>query len=156
RLRINSMTVRPVEGSGSRIISVDALLTSSGWTPSLHLFSQSRGKVAFDEATQRFLPGSYAQDCVSVGACAGADTLDQTMAEAFAAGEEAAKEARKGLAKSPPPLTPPHKGEGGAGLSESPSPLWGGVRGGGKPSATGEAWAGGMIGAAPGAGPDDK
>src|SRR5690606_32098568 len=51
RLRINSMTVRPVESSGSRIISVDALLTSSGWTPSLHLFSQSRGLVAFDEAT---------------------------------------------------------------------------------------------------------
>jgi hypothetical protein len=57
--------------------------------------------------------------------------------------------------EAPPPLTPPHKGEGGsetaalgrrvpsrqaddlslisvgAGISESPSPLWGGVRGGG-------------------------
>mgnify|MGYP001267653588 CR=1 FL=1 len=33
--------------------------------------------------------------------------------------------------KLPPPLTPPHKGEGGADVSESPSPLWGGVRGGG-------------------------
>ena len=43
---------------------------------------------------------------------------------------------------APPPLTPPHKGEGGAevGLPSlgkvaiaagSPSPLWGGVRGGG-------------------------
>ena len=31
----------------------------------------------------------------------------------------------------PPPLTPPHKGEGGVIVSESPSPLWGGVRGGG-------------------------
>jgi len=29
----------------------------------------------------------------------------------------------------PPPLTPPHKGEGNLGASESPSPLWGGVRG---------------------------
>jgi len=29
------------------------------------------------------------------------------------------------------PLTPPHEEEGGAGASESPSPLWGGVRGGG-------------------------
>ncbi len=33
--------------------------------------------------------------------------------------------------EAPPPLTPPHKGEGVASLSESPSPLWGGVRGGG-------------------------
>ncbi len=32
---------------------------------------------------------------------------------------------------APPPLTPPHKGEGDVNLSESPSPLWGGVRGGG-------------------------
>ena len=31
----------------------------------------------------------------------------------------------------PPPLTPPLKGEGVAGVSESPSPLRGGVRGGG-------------------------
>ncbi len=34
----------------------------------------------------------------------------------------------------PPPLTPPHKGGGGEGLSASPSPLWGGVRGGGEHS----------------------
>jgi NADPH-dependent 2,4-dienoyl-CoA reductase/sulfur reductase-like enzyme len=36
---------------------VDALLMSAGWTPSLHLFSQSRGKVAFDAPDRRFLPG---------------------------------------------------------------------------------------------------
>jgi hypothetical protein len=33
--------------------------------------------------------------------------------------------------KSPPPLTPPHKGEGVVSVSEFPSPLWEGVRGGG-------------------------
>jgi dimethylglycine dehydrogenase len=31
----------------------------------------------------------------------------------------------------PPPLTPPHKGEGELPRAPSPSPLWGGVRGGG-------------------------
>jgi hypothetical protein len=31
----------------------------------------------------------------------------------------------------PSALPPPHKGEGGVNVSESPSPLWGGVRGGG-------------------------
>ncbi|MGQ2905146.1 MAG: acetate--CoA ligase family protein [Neoaquamicrobium sediminum] len=31
----------------------------------------------------------------------------------------------------PPPLTPPHKGEGNSGALTTPSPLWGGVRGGG-------------------------
>ena len=91
RLRIGSMTVRPLAGGVARAIAVDALITSAGWTPSLHLFSQSRGKVAFDEATQRFLPGQYAQDCVSVGACTGTGPLEATVAEAFAAGEAAAR-----------------------------------------------------------------
>ena len=37
---------------------------------------------------------------------------------------------RSGGARRPHPY-PPHKGEGVATASESPSPLWGGVRGGG-------------------------
>ena len=77
-----------------RTIPVDAILMSAGWTPSVHLFSQSRGKVAFDDATKRFLPGSYAQDCVSVGACNGTDGLaGDDRRGAIAAGEKAAKDA---------------------------------------------------------------
>ncbi len=92
RLRVSSMQVAPVNGGASRTIQVDALLMSSGWTPSLHMFSQSRGRVAWDEASGRFLPGTYAQDCVSVGACNGTRGLEATVAEALAAGEAAAKE----------------------------------------------------------------
>ncbi|MFN3763954.1 MAG: sarcosine oxidase subunit alpha [Aliihoeflea sp.] len=92
KLRVSSMAVAPKAGGAMRVIPIDALLMSSGWTPSVHLFSQSRGKVAFDEATQRFLPGSYAQDCVSVGACNGTDTLQAVIEEAYAAGETAAKQ----------------------------------------------------------------
>src|SRR5262249_45588352 len=64
KLRISSMTVARNGGGSRRKIAVDALLVSAGWTPSVHLFSQSRGKVAFDQQTQRFLPGTYAQDCL--------------------------------------------------------------------------------------------
>lgn len=56
RLRISSMTVARNGGGSPRKIAVDALLVSAGWTPSVHLFSQSRGKVAFDAESQRFLP----------------------------------------------------------------------------------------------------
>ncbi|MBL0935836.1 MAG: sarcosine oxidase subunit alpha [Rhizobiaceae bacterium] len=91
KLRVSSMAVAPKAGGTTRVIPVDALLMSSGWTPSVHLFSQSRGKVAFDDATQRFLPGQYAQDCVSVGACNGTDTLQAVIDEAYAAGEKATK-----------------------------------------------------------------
>ena len=75
KLRVSSMTVQPKNGGGERTIPVDAILMSAGWTPSVHLFSQSRGKVAFNDETKRFVPGTYAQDCVSVGACNGTDGL---------------------------------------------------------------------------------
>ncbi len=126
KLRVSSIVVQPKNGGAERTIPVDALLMSSGWTPSVHLFSQSRGKVAFDDATRRFLPGTYAQDCVSVGACNGTDSLEASLEEGFAAGESAAKDAGGKAAK-----------------------------GSAKPRVdAGEGWTGGMLGAGPGAGPD--
>jgi sarcosine oxidase subunit alpha len=125
RAHVSSMTVQAKNGGPERTIPVDAILMSAGWTPSVHLFSQSRGKVAFDDATRRFLPGQYAQDCVSVGASNGTDGLAETVAEAFAAGEKAAKQAGGTSGKSA------------------------GIR-----AETSESWAGGMAGAAPGAGAD--
>nr|WP_314086479.1 sarcosine oxidase subunit alpha [uncultured Shinella sp.] len=87
KLRVSSMSVVRNGGGSARSIPVDALLMSAGWTPSVHLFSQSRGKVAYDAATGRFLPGTYAQDCLSVGSCNGTDSLQATIEESLAAGE---------------------------------------------------------------------
>ncbi len=53
-LRISSMTVARNGGGSPRKIAVDALLVCAGWTPSVHLFSQSRGKVAFDAGNAAF------------------------------------------------------------------------------------------------------
>ena len=125
RLRVSSMTIQPKAGGGNRTIPVDALLMSAGWTPSVHLFSQSRGKVAFDDATKRFLPGHYAQDCVSVGACNGTDGLAATIAEALKAGEKAAKET--------------------GGKAPAATKL---------KAESSENWAGSVLGAGPGAGAD--
>ena len=87
KLRVSSISVARNGGGSARAIPVDALLMSAGWTPSVHLFSQSRGKVAYDAASGRFLPGTYAQDCLSVGSCNGTDGLQATIEEALAAGE---------------------------------------------------------------------
>jgi sarcosine oxidase subunit alpha len=125
KLRIASMSVARNGGGASRKIAVDALLVSAGWTPSVHLFSQSRGKVTFDAATERFLPGTYAQECLSVGACNGTDDLQATIDEALAAGELAARAAGA---------------EGGAQVALSGRNAF--------------EWTGGMIGAAEGAGAD--
>ncbi|CDN49294.1 sarcosine oxidase subunit alpha [Neorhizobium galegae] len=86
RLRISSMTVARNGGGEARKIAVDALIVSAGWTPSVHLFSQSRGKLRFDDVNQRFLPNIYAQDCVSVGSCNGTDDLAEMIDEAIVAG----------------------------------------------------------------------
>jgi len=93
RLRVKRVCIVQREEGWRREIEVDALLTSSGWTPAVHLFSQSRGKLAFDPETRRFLPGQYVQDAVSVGACNGTAGLAGAMDEALAAGAKAAKEA---------------------------------------------------------------
>jgi sarcosine oxidase subunit alpha len=125
RLRVSSMSVAPRQGGTERSIAVDALLVSSGWTPSVHLFSQSRGKLSFDAARQIFLPGTAAQDCISIGACNGTETLADTVAEALSAGATAAQASggKKGKA----------------------------IKLG---AATTESWSGGMSGSAPGAEPD--
>ena len=84
RLRVRSMRVK---GAGkARDYDIDALITSAGWTPSVHLFSQSRGKLVFDAENERFLPGAYAQNAVSAGTCNGTDAVADLVAEAIAAG----------------------------------------------------------------------
>ncbi|WP_420961177.1 sarcosine oxidase subunit alpha [Brucella sp. IR073] len=124
--RVSSMTVMPRTGGSTRSIAVDALITSAGWTPSVHLFSQSRGKLRWDKENERFLPDVYAQNATSVGACNGTDGLQQTIDEALAAGERMAREAGFTSKAKAAQLT---------------------VTGG-------TDWTGGMIGAAPGAGHD--
>jgi sarcosine oxidase subunit alpha len=125
KLRVSSMTVARNGSSGSRKIAIDALLVSSGWTPSVHLFSQSRGKLKFDAEKQRFLPGTYVQDCLSVGACNGTDGLQAAIEESLAAGELMARATGA-------------SGEGKISLHAEQA----------------FEWTGGMIGAAEGAGPD--
>ena len=73
-----------------RTINCDALLMSGGWTPSVHLFSQSRGKLVFDEALQAFRPGASVQRERSAGACNAAFGLAEALAEGDAAGRAAA------------------------------------------------------------------
>lgn len=84
RLRIRSIQVEPANGTkgDKQSFTVDCLLVSGGWTPSVHLFSQSRGKLRFDAGNGRFLPDQYAQECVSIGGCNGTVTLAAALGEA--------------------------------------------------------------------------
>lgn len=54
-----------------RRLDADLLAVSGGWNPTVHLFSQSGGKLVWDEAIAAFRPGASVQAEVSVGAAAG-------------------------------------------------------------------------------------
>ena len=92
RRRVEAVRLAAHPG-GMRTISCDALLMSGGWTPSVHLFSQSRGKLVFDEALQVFKPGASAQRERSAGACNATFGLAKALAEGDAAGRAAASAA---------------------------------------------------------------
>ncbi|MGQ0677855.1 MAG: sarcosine oxidase subunit alpha family protein [Rhodospirillales bacterium] len=73
-------------------IRCDLVLTSGGWTPSVHLFSQSGGRLAYDEALGAFVPGQAVQAVRSAGSCNGATTLADCLAQGYAAGAAAASD----------------------------------------------------------------
>jgi sarcosine oxidase subunit alpha len=92
-LRISELLVGERNGSSfadAGRIPCDCLLMSGGWTPSVHLFSQSRGRLRFDGASGTFLPGGSAQHERSAGACAGVWSLADVLRSGHAAGAQAA------------------------------------------------------------------
>lgn len=57
--------------AGGRRIDCDCVAMSGGWTPTVHLFSQSGGRLHHDAVSGRFLPGVSAQAERSAGAARG-------------------------------------------------------------------------------------
>ncbi|MFN3688852.1 sarcosine oxidase subunit alpha family protein [Salinarimonas sp.] len=100
RRRVSGLVVAPLRADGSvghrRRIPCDCVGMSGGWTPAVHLFSQSRGKLAYDEARDLFVPGASVQAERSAGAARGDFDLESCLAGGWAAGLEAA-----GLAPEP-------------------------------------------------------
>ncbi len=83
----------PDIGDATLTIDCDLLAVSGGWTPSVHLLSQSRGKLRFDDEKTCFVPRLSFQRERSAGACNGTFDLASCLSEGTAAGIEAANEA---------------------------------------------------------------
>ncbi|HWG72309.1 MAG TPA: 2Fe-2S iron-sulfur cluster-binding protein, partial [Steroidobacteraceae bacterium] len=102
-LRVRAVTLGSVDGAtvrpGQRI-HCDTVLMSGGFTPSVHLFSQSRGKLQWNEDLKAFVPGVSAECERSAGACRGIYDLAAVLADGAAAGAAAAPEP----GRAPPPL----------------------------------------------------
>ncbi|MEX6505064.1 sarcosine oxidase subunit alpha family protein [Jiella sp. M17.18] len=96
--RVEGLVVAPI-GRDGRIgakttLACDCVGMSGGWTPAVHLFSQSRGKLTFDAGLDAFVPGRSAQAESSAGGCRGVYDLAAVIADgAKAGGGEAAVDA---------------------------------------------------------------
>ena len=65
---------------GSKIqINCDCLGIAGGWTPAVHLFTQSGGKLKFRDEDQVFIPNKYPSDQISIGSCKGDFELDEII-----------------------------------------------------------------------------
>ena len=95
RRRVNSILLAQLQGGEplAQTQPCDLVLMSGGFTPSVHLFSQSRGKLWWDERLQVFLPGTPAERARSAGACRGVFGLGAALSDGAAAGTAAAREA---------------------------------------------------------------
>ncbi|MDA8250140.1 MAG: sarcosine oxidase subunit alpha family protein, partial [Rhodospirillales bacterium] len=125
RLRVTWAGLQPAAGGAVEPVPCDALAMSGGWTPSVHLFSQSRGKLRYEPALQAYVPNLSVERERSAGACRGVFGLAAALADGAAAGEAAAQAAGHGGAKA-------------ARLAVADAPAFGG---------------GGTIGLAPGVAP---
>ncbi|HHW32535.1 MAG TPA: sarcosine oxidase subunit alpha [Paracoccus solventivorans] len=93
RLRVSGVRVNPVSGAtvgAGQQIGCDALLMSGGWTPSLHLFSHTQGKLAWDDDLSTFLPDWTREDCVIAGAGRGLWGIEAALKDGAERGREVA------------------------------------------------------------------
>ena len=98
-LRVTAVGLATIDGHGAVAgaadwVRCDALLMSGGYTPSVHLHSQARGKLRWDEAAQVFVPGLAAGGSRSIGACNGliGSELARVFEQAAAAAADAVRE----------------------------------------------------------------
>ena len=83
---------------GGRTRDCDALLLSGGWSPTVHLYAQARGRLRYDEARAALVPTGDVEGVMVAGAANGAFTLAEALREGHEAGggEGAAPNAQAG------------------------------------------------------------
>ncbi|MEZ5825391.1 MAG: glycine cleavage T C-terminal barrel domain-containing protein [Geminicoccaceae bacterium] len=92
RHRVHQASIAGIDGEGrlterlGRPLACDCVLMSGGWNPNVSLFSQSRGKLRFDDALAAFVPDRAMQAVECAGACMGAMTTAEALAQGARAG----------------------------------------------------------------------
>ncbi|VAV98411.1 Sarcosine oxidase alpha subunit, partial [hydrothermal vent metagenome] len=85
RRGVRSATIAAIDletnilADNSRVITCDVVATSGGWSPVVHLHSQSGGKLRFEEVIQGFVPSDYVQNNICIGAANGIFDLEACL-----------------------------------------------------------------------------
>ena len=83
-------------GGPRRTVACDLLAVSGGWSPTVQLHAQARGRPRYDAVKVCFGPGEPVQAERSVGACSGVFGLEACLASGLEGGAAAAREAGLG------------------------------------------------------------
>ncbi len=97
--RVKAVEVRRIQ-KGAKVytsvaqeIACDVVAMSGGWSPVVHLFSQSQGKLDYAEEKACFVPGTPVQKQAFAGSINGSFGLQACLEEGAKAGAEAAQNA---------------------------------------------------------------
>ncbi|MDE0059849.1 MAG: sarcosine oxidase subunit alpha family protein [Defluviicoccus sp.] len=122
RRRVRTALVARLDDDGSpagpvRSLGCDMIAMSGGWSPAVHLFSQSGGRLRYDEAPRAFLPESSPQAVTCAGAIVGTADTGSCIAQGRAAGaaEPIDTAAARMEAASPVPWAVPARNRAGEG-----------------------------------------
>ena len=83
RRKIKTIHIKKINDNKVEIINCDLLCMSGGWSPTVHLFTQSRGKLKFRDEDSCFIPDQAHQKTISIGACNGTFDLKNILKETY-------------------------------------------------------------------------
>jgi sarcosine oxidase subunit alpha len=93
RRRVAGVRVNRMDGErvgAARMIACDCLLTCGGWTPSVHLFSHTKGSLAWNASAGAFLADRRTENCHIAGAGRGLWGVAAALEDGAKAGAAAA------------------------------------------------------------------
>ena len=83
--RLSDVSIMKLSNDGMSVtgsktsISCDCLGIAGGWTPAVHLYTQSGNKLTFDEDRNVFVPKTDNSEQICVGSCSGYFELDEII-----------------------------------------------------------------------------
>jgi sarcosine oxidase subunit alpha len=91
-LRVTAADIAPLDGGTARRVDCDLICVSGGWNPAVHLYSQARGSLRYDEALAAFVPQSCPLPVRACGSANGRFGLAAALNDGHEAGAGASRD----------------------------------------------------------------